>query len=75
MSRRMPFIIDWNTAGALVRPNSITRYSNCPHPPDVEGGLSLIPLTNLDKMVGVPQVQFGKDLGSMEGTKSRVEEA
>lgn len=68
MSRRTSF----QSMMPLVRPNGITRYSNFPNLTGVEGGLPLIPLTNPDKMVGVPQ--FGKDPGSMEGTKSRVEE-
>jgi hypothetical protein len=34
----------------------------------------LVPLSDVDKMVGIPEVEFGEPRGTMEGGKSRTDE-
>lgn len=57
------------TAGALVRPKDMMRYSKCPTA--VERCLPLIFLMTPHQVVGIPLVQLGEDGGFLKGLKNR----
>ena len=68
----MSLIKAWKMAGTLVRPKGITRYSVAKR--SVEGGFPVVTFTGMNKMVGVSQVQFVENLGSIEYFRSSTEQ-
>ena len=68
MSLSTSLTSDWKTAGALVNPNGMTRYSQC-----LVGVLNavfqFIPISDVDQVVGVSEVKLGEDGRALQKLK------
>ena len=56
----MLFMRHWNAAGALESPKSMTPFKRAVI--GAEGGFPLITFLHLNKMVSVPEIDFGEEL-------------